>query len=376
MKPKGNNKQSGGFKPPEKFQEGKKMAKIIELCKYFAIEESDEGRFLIDNWSSKKKRFVNIGKDNQVTYINVKYDGGYYSFKVTNVNGTGLMQLKGSILQYTDITGTKKCEDGILQLADVLVIPTEYEDVSVDHIFERFGVEFPIARKNAKLYDIFAKGHKLQNACGSKVFLNMQLSKATYIPQIISYRNDKAYVTSEFDEVIFSAEYNTFPELCFIKNADDYSSIRPSYEEYKLNIWMYNEKGAVGIVYLDDEKNTHRYILSEVPFSMQRHMYFINENYVIYDFHGVKYLYFKGEYAGTLKWFNSRTKHQIFLDTNKGVYLGQTFFDKKGFFDDLYLHVDSICDISESPSMKKVILRSGTFTYNFKYDTETGTAVK
>ena len=352
------------------------MAKIIELCKYFAIEESDEGRFLIDNWSSKKKRFVNIGKDNEVNYINVKYDGGYYSFKVTNANGTGLMQLKGSIMQYTDITGTKKCDENVLTLEDVLVIPMEYEDVSIDHIFERFGAKFPIARKNQELYDVFVNGHKLENASGSKVFVNMQLSNATYIPQIISYRNNEVYVTSELDEIIFSAEYGRFPKLCFIQNADNYSSIRPSYEEYKTDIWMYDAEGVVGIVYMDSKKNIHSYTINELPFSMQTHMYFINENYVIYDFHGVKYLYFRGEYAGMLKWFKSRTKHQIFLHANNGVYLGQTFFDKKGLFNDLYLHVDSICDISGAPNMKKVILRSGTFTYNFKYNTETGTAVK
>lgn len=352
------------------------MAKIIELCKYFAIEESDEGRFLIDNWSSKKKRFVNIGKDNKVSYINVKYDGGYYSFKVTNENGTGLMQLKGSILQYTDITGTKKCEDNVLNLEDVLVIPMEYDDVSVDHIFERFGARFPMAHKNGELYDVFANGRKLENASGSKVFVNMQLSKATYIPQIISYRNNQVCVTSALDDIIFSAEYDRFPKLCFIQNADSYSSIVPSYEEYNTDIWMYNAEGKVGIVYLDNDKNVHSYIVNEVPFSMQRNIYFINENYVIYDFHDVKYLFFKGQYVGRISWFESKTKHPIFVCTDKGFCLGQTFFDKKGFFDIMYLHVDSISDICESTNIRKITLRSGTHTYTFKYDSKVCKAVK
>lgn len=352
------------------------MAKIIELCKYFAIEESDEGRFLIDNWSSKKKRFVNIGKDNKVSYINVKYDGGYYSFKVTNENGTGLMQLKGSIVQYTDITGIKKCEDNILNLEDVLVISMEYDDVSVNHIFERFGARFPMAHKNGELYDVFANGRKLENASGSKVFVNMQLSKATYIPQIISYRNNQVCVTSELDDIIFSAEYDRFPKLCFIQNADSYSSIVPSYEEYNTDIWMYDAEGTVGIVYLDNDKNVHSYIVNEVPFSMQRNIYFINENYVIYDFHDVKYLFFKGQYVGRMSWFESKTKHPIFVRTDKGFCLGQTFFDEKGFFDIMYLHVDSISDICESTNIRKITLRSGTHTYTFKYDSKVGKAVK
>ena len=75
----------------------------------------------------------------------------------------------------------------------------------------------------------------------------MQSSNANFIPQIISYRNNKVYVTSEFDEVIFFAKYDKFSELCFIQNADNYSSIYPSYEEYKLNIWMYNANGKVGL---------------------------------------------------------------------------------------------------------------------------------
>ena len=70
-------------------------------------------------------------------------------------------------MHYTDITGTKNCDNSVLQLTDVLVVATEYEDVSVDHIFGRFGVTFPIAcwhDKNVLLYDIFVKGHRLQNS--------------------------------------------------------------------------------------------------------------------------------------------------------------------------------------------------------------------
>lgn len=355
------------------------MTDFIELNKYFAIEESAEERFLIDNWSKKHNRLVNIGKENEVTYIDLRYSTGYHNFKVTNSRGTGLMQLKGSIMQYTDITGTKNCDNNVLQLTDVLVVPTEYEDVSVDHIFERFGVEFPIAcwhDKNVSLYDIFVKGHRLQNSWGSTVFLNMQLSNAKYMPQIISYRNNEVYVTSEFDEVIFSAKYDKFPELCFIQNADNYSSIRPSYEEYKLNIWMYNAKGKVGIVYFDDEQNIRSYVVDEVPFDMKDNMYFINENYVIYDFHDVKYLYFKGQYVGQISWFKSKTKHPIFVRTDKGFYIGQTFFDEKGFFDIMYLHVDSISDICESTNIRKVTLRSGPSTYTFKYDSKVCKVVK
>ncbi len=355
------------------------MTDFIELNKYFAIEESAEERFLIDNWSKKHNRLVNIGKENEVTYIDLKYSTGYHNFKVTNSRGTGLMQLKGSIVQYTNIAGTKKCDDNVLQLNDVLVIPTEYEDVSVNHIFERFGVEFPIAcwhDKNVSLYDIFVKGQRLQNSWGSTVFLNMQKSNAKYIPQIISYRNNKVYVTSESDEVIFSAEYDKFPELCFIQNADHYSSICPSYEEYKLNIWMYNANGKAGIVYFDDEQNVRSYIVAEVPFDMKENMYFINENYVIYDFHDVKYLYFKGQYVGQICWFKSKTKHPIFVRTDKGFYIGQTFFDEKGFFDIMYLHVDYISDICKSTNIRKVTLRSGPRTYNFKYDSKVGKVVK
>lgn len=348
-----------------------------ELNKYFAIEESAKERFLIDNWSKKHTRLVNIGKENEVTYIDLIYDTGYHNFKVTNSEGTGLMQLKGSIMQYTDISGNKKCEDMVLQLEDVLVVPIEYEDVSVSHIFERFGVQFPIAcwhDKNVMLYDIFVKGQRLQNAWGDTVFLNMQLSNAIYTPQIISYRNNKIYVTSEFDEVIFSADYNEFPQLCFIQNADSYASICPSYEQYKLNIWRYNAKGKVGIVYLDDEQNVHSYIVDEVPFDMKKNMYFINENYLIYDFHGVKYLYFKGQYAGQISWFRSRTKHPIFIHTDKGFYIGQTFFDEKYFFDTLYPHVDKISESRELPNTRTIMLSSGVWTYTFEYDSKTGKA--
>lgn len=352
------------------------MTNFIELSKYFAIEESSKERFLVDSWSGKHNRLVNIGKENEITYIDLKYNTGYHNFKVTNSRGTGLMQLKGSIMHYTDISGTKKCEDNVLQLTDVLVVPTDYEDVSVNHIFERFGVKFPIARKNAELYDTFAKGHKLKNSCGSTVFLNMQLSSAKYIPQIISYRNNSVYVTSEFDEVIFSAEYDRFPELCFIQNADHYSSIHPSYEEYKLNIWMYNANGKVGIVYFDDEQIVHSYTVDEVPFDMKENIYFINEIYVIYDFHDVKYLYFKGRYVGQISWFKSKTKHPIFLRTDKGFYIGHTFFNEKGFSDIIYLHLDSVSDVYGFTTIKEVTLRSGPNNYTFKYDSRISEVVK
>ena len=352
------------------------MTDFIELNKYFAIEESEEERFLVDNWSKTHNRLVNIGKENEVTFIKLRYSTGYYNFKVTNSRGIGLMQLKECMRQYTNIAGTKKCDDNVLQLNDVLVVPTDYEDVSVDHIFERFGVKFPIARKNAELYEIFARGHKLQKAWGTTLFVNMQLSNAIYIPQIISYRNNKVYVTSEFDEVIFSAEYDKFPELCFIQNADNYSSIYPSYEEYKLNIWMYNANGKVGIVYLDSEQKVHSYIVDEVPFDMKENVYFINENYVIYNFHDVRYLYFKGQYVGQISWFESKVKHPIFVRSDKGFYLGQTFFDKKEFFDIRYLHIDSINTICTYPNIMKVTLRSGPSTYTFKYDSKIGKVVK
>ena len=351
------------------------MTNFIELSEYFAIEESDEERFLIDNWTKRHTRLVNIGKYNEVSYINLKRNTGYYNFKVTNTNGTGLMQLKGGIGQYTDITGTKKCEDNILELNDVLVVPTEYEDVSVNHIFERFGVEFPIACKTKDLYDIFSNGHKLQNASGSTVFLNIQTSEGRYIPQIISYRYNKVYVTSEFDEIIFSAKYHDFPELCFIENADCYSSIHPSHEKYKTDIWMYNANGKVGIVYLDTDKNVHSYIVDEIPFCLKNNMYFINENYLIYEFHDVKYLYFKGHYVGKIFYFKSRTKHSIFLHTDKGFYLGNTFLDKKNFFNIMYLEVRSICDVEAFSYDKEITLRSGVHNYSFKYNSKTDKVV-
>lgn len=349
-----------------------------ELNKYFAIEETAKERYLIDNWTKKHNRLVNIGKKNKVNYIDLKYSTGYHNFKVTNQRGTGLLQLKGSILQYTDITGTKKCEENVLQLEDVLVVPTEYEDVSVNHIFERFGVQFPIAcwfDKNVLLYDIFANGHKLQNAWGSTVLLNMQLSKAKYIPQIISYRNNKVYVTSELDKIIFSVQYDQFPELSFIRNADYFSSVVPSYGEYKLNIWTYNANGKVGIVYLDNERKIQSYILDEIPFDMKENIYFINENYIIYNFHDVKYLYFKGQYAGQISWFVSRTKHPIFVHTEKGFYIGKTFYDKK-HFNTSGLHVDKISESPELPNTRTILLSSGIWTYTFEYDIQTGKVVK
>lgn len=352
------------------------MTNFIELSEYFAIEESDEERFLIDNWSKKHTRLVNIGKHNKVSYIKLERSTGYYNFKVTNANGTGLMQLKGCVGQYTDITGTKECDDdNVLQLDDVLVVPTEYEDVSVNHIFERFGVEFPIARKTTDLFDIFTNGHKLQNAFGFTVFLNMQRSESRYIPQIISYRYNKVYVTSEFDEIIFSAEYNQFPELCFIGNADSYASIHPSHEKYKTDIWMYNANDKVGIVYLDTDKKIQSYIVDDIPFISKNNMYFINENYLIYEFHDVKYLYFKGHYVGKIGYFRSRTKHSIFVHTDKGFYLGETFIDAKRFFNLSYLEVKSICDIEASYYDKEITLRSGVHNYTFKYNSKTDKVV-
>lgn len=100
--------------------------------------------------------------------------------------------------------------------------------------------------------------------------------------------------------------------------SDGYSSIRPSYEKYKTDIWMYNANGKVRIVYLDTDKDVQSYIIDEVPFSSKSNMYFINENYLIYDFHDVKLLYFKGHYVGKIRYFKSSTKHPIFIHTDKG----------------------------------------------------------
>ena len=346
------------------------MNKIIELNEYFAIEENDKERFLIDNWGKKRSRLVNIGIENEISYIKLQRSTGYYNFKVSSKSGIGLMQLKGSLINgYTDITGNKKCTEGnILQLSDVLVIPTEYEEISIDHIWDRFGVEFPIARKNENLYNIFINGRKSQKACGTTVFMDMRKSGTTYIPQIISYEDERVCVTSEFDEIIFYQKYNEFPQLCFIKNADEYSSIRPSYEEYKTDIWMYNAHGKVGIVYLNNEKRVRGYVIEEVPFTSKDNIYFINENYVIYNFHGESYLYFKGNWVGKISYFKSSTKKEIFLRTDKGFYIGQTFFDEKQFFDILYLHVENIYDVDSPLYDKEIILRSGTWTYTFKYD--------
>ena len=99
----------------------------------------------------------------------------------------------------------------------------EYEDVSVQHIPEQFGVQFPIAIKHDH-YDVYANGHKLKNAHGDKVLVHMQESNAKYIPQIVSI------------------PYKLFPELCFVKNADEYATIFPSDAEFKTDIWMYKKR--------------------------------------------------------------------------------------------------------------------------------------
>lgn len=49
---------------------------------------------------------------------------------------------------------------------------------------------------------------------------------------------------------------------------------------------------------------------------------------------------------------------------------------EKGFFDIMYLHVDSISDICESTNIRKVTLRSGPSTYTFKYDSKVCKVVK
>lgn len=349
------------------------MAKIIELCKEFAIEESSDGRFLIDNWTKGHSRLVSIG-DNEITYINSKRHTGYYNFKVKNSTGVGLIQLMcdGSLYHYADITGKKHCDEHILKMEDVLTIPIEYEDVSVQHMFERFGVHFPIAYKHCSYCDVFANGSRLTNARGSEVFVNMQLSKATFIPQIISYHDihgtydeGKVYVVSELDEVIFSANYKQFPELCFIKNADDYSSIRPSYQEFKTDIWMYNASDRVGIIYLDHNKDVQSYIITEIPFLAKDNVYFINENYIIYDFHGILALYFKGEYIGRISFFDASSKEMFFVHVNNGFYIGKTFFKDKDFFNTIYLHQEDISD-------DKITLRSGPSLYKFSFNSLTG----
>lgn len=69
-------------------------------------------------------------------------------------------------------------------------------------------------------------------------------------------------------------------------------------------------------------------------------------------------------------------KHPIFVRTDKGFYLGQTFFDKKEFFDIRYLHIDSINTICTYPNIMKVTLRSGPSTYTFKYDSKIGKVEK
>lgn len=345
------------------------MANIIELCEEFAIEESSDGRFLIDNWTKKHPRLVSIG-DNEITYINPKRHTGYYNFKVKNSTGVGLMQLicDDSLYHYADITGKKHCDEHILKMEDVLTIPTEYEDVSVQHMPVRFGVHFPIAYKHGFYRDVFVNGSRLTNARGNKVFVNMQLSKATFIPQIISYDEGKVYVVSESDEVIFSESYRQFPALCFIKNADNYSSICPSYEQFKTDIWMYNASDKVGIVYLDDNKDVQSYLITEFPFFAKDNVYFINENYIIYDFHGILALYFKGEYIGRISFFDASSKEKFFVHVNNGFYIGKTFFKDKDF-DTIYLRQEDISDDT-------ITLRSGPSLYNFSFNPLTGSAVK
>ena len=131
---------------------------------------------------------------------------------------------------------------------------------------------------------------------------------------------------------------------------------------------MYNANDKVGIVYLDNDKKIQSYIIDDIPFISKNKMYFINENYLIYEFHDVKYLYFKGHYVGKIRYFKSRTKHPIFVHTDKGFYLGETFFDEKNFFDLMYLEVRSICDAEAFHYDKEITLRSGVRNYTFKYN--------
>lgn len=350
----------------------------MELCKEFAIEESPDGRFLVDNWTKEHPRLVSIG-DNEITYIKPKRYTGYYNFKVKAAQGVGLMQLvvDGSLSRYADITGKHHhCDGHVLQMEDVLTIPTEYDDVSVQHMFERFGVHFPIGYKHQQYCDVFANGTRLTNARGVKSFVNMQLSKATFIPQIISYHGNHGIydegnvcVVSETNEVIFSASYKQFPELCFVKNADDYSSSRPSYEAFKTDIWMYNADDRIGIVYLDDNKHVQSYVIMSIPFFAKDNVYFINENYIVYNFEGDALLYFKGKYVGKISFFDASSKEKFFVHVNSGFYIGKTFFKDKDFFATNYLHQEDISDDT-------ITLRSGPSLYKFSFDSSTGSAVR
>ncbi len=346
------------------------MAKIIELNDRFAIEESSEGRFLVDNWDHvicpRYKRLVDIG-DIDVTYIKPKLRTIYCSFKVKAKNNCiGLIQLLGDILDYHDISCTKHCNDNVLNLSDVLVVPMEYEDVSI-----KFEGYFSIARKLDGLCDVFANGNKLQNASGSDISIVRRLSDAKYIPQIISYLNGKISVISKSNEVIFSTTDKQFPNLCFIENADRFASIKPSYQEFKTDIWAYNSNEHLGIVYLDSNRRKQSYVIDDIPFSSKNNVYFINENYIIYNFHDVNFLYFRGTYVGTISYFTAETKKEFFVNANNGFYIGKTFFSSKDFYDISYLHQASI---SSTYGIKELTLQSGPQKFKFTFNQETGCA--
>lgn len=329
------------------------MANMIELNEHFAIEKTPHGRFLTNIHSQPHKRLVYIGT-HEVSYMKPSWHTGYCNFKIEGSSGTGLIQLRNNFYHYSDITGTKHCDKHCLTLSDVLTIPMEYEDVSVQHIPEQFGVQFPIAIKHGH-YDVYTNGHKLQNAHGDKVLVHMQESNAKYIPQIVSI------------------PYKLFPELCFVKNADEYATICPSDAEFKTDIWMYNSDGKVGIVYLDSKGKIESYVIDEIPFSSKDNVYFINENYIIYDFHDIKYLYFRGKYAGKISYFSADTKQEFFVDTDGGFYVGSTFFKQKNFYDLHYLHQTNI---RNTPDGKEITLHAACQDYTFIFNPKTFCSAK
>lgn len=326
------------------------MANFIELSDYWAVEESADGRFLTNR--KTKQRVVDLGEEDiEITYIDFSwkepvdefmftfesdYSYLFHTFKVKTKHGTGLIQFEG--LPYNPQNELDKmlynsfsCSDlhEMLEFKDVLTVPTEYDDVFINYNSEKNRMYFPIACKNEK-YDIFYKGNKLENASGAEA-IDMRNSPT----QILSHKEYQTYIISETDEILFSFERKQFPEFCFIQDASSKNSVYTTkigcgkcsgYSEKARNyIGMYDSRGKVGIMYIDDNKEIHNYI-TDIPFGSKNNLYLINENYLIYHHDDANYLYFKGSCVGKLIANSSiKTNCNILLPTDIGIFLGRNF---------------------------------------------------
>jgi len=349
-----------------------------DLRRFFEIHETDEGRFLVEKKS--QKRIVSLGTE-KIEYLETKIPTIYHNFKVIGENGTGLMQLKygGKVSNYTTITGETKSKHEILEMNDVMTIPTMFKDVVIDHILERvgerFGVNFPLAIKKNGDSVVFFNGEELSNTLGYKVMVGIRENGVMYIPQIICYCKKREYVVSISNEIIFSTSYEKHPKLNFISNADYLAIISPSYAPYKTDIWMYSTKNKkLGIVYIDSNSQIKDYSISDIGFSDGNKVAFINEHYIVYDTSNEKRLYFDGKYIGTISYFSAETRRQYFLKADKGFYIGKTFFDAKNFPNYDSLHQERCCKVNEN-CIKIYLSTEGTIT-KFLLDMNTGVATK